>query len=426
MNRGPVKKLRYTLFESHLQKSIRSLEAWHAIFDPSWFLLTLHKDGTIDDALRNHSATGPHIDTVLAIRTAIQTSQTQAENSGSVFRDGIVSPEQEMLPHSSLAISKLLGNGAQVILDTTTYPEALDRALITTHVRDLARLLSCSRPWTLGLLQCVGVLKKLDSSGKISQFQFIFATPPGPDTTPTSLRILLLQGSISLDTKLVIAKSITRAVLAVHSANFIHKNIRPDTILVFGGSTDQDATAYLVGFERSRPAEANTSLIGDMIWERNLYRHPSRQGIRLEEIYKMQHDIYSLGVCLLEIGIWQSLIVPCNPAVPGKVLHIDEQLRMKNPLQAAWEIKSILCGMAKTLLPSLMGLLYTDIVISCLTCLDPEATNMFANEKDLYDEDGILVGVVFIEKILTRIESLSISPPQSLLASGSGAQGLYP
>lgn len=81
---------------------------------------------------------------------------------------------------------------------------------------------------------------------------------------------------------------------------------------------------------------------------------------------------------------------------------------MNNPLKAAWEIKNLLRGMAEQFLPSLMGLLYTDIVLSCLTCLDSNATNMFASEKDLYDEDGILVGVVFIEKILARLESLSI------------------
>ena len=81
---------------------------------------------------------------------------------------------------------------------------------------------------------------------------------------------------------------------------------------------------------------------------------------------------------------------------------------MTNSLKAAWDIKNILTGMAKEFLPSLMGLLYTEVVLSCLTCLDSEATNMFASEKDLYDEDGIFVGVVFIEKILSRLESLSI------------------
>jgi hypothetical protein len=45
-----------------------------------------------------------------------------------------------------------------------------------------------------------------------------------------------------------------------------------------------------------------------MAWDRNVYRHPLRQGDRPAEAYRMQHDIYSLGVCLLEIGLWESFV----------------------------------------------------------------------------------------------------------------------
>jgi hypothetical protein len=45
-----------------------------------------------------------------------------------------------------------------------------------------------------------------------------------------------------------------------------------------------------------------------LVWYKDVYRHPSRQGEHPEEEYVMKHDIYSLGVCLLEIGIWTSLI----------------------------------------------------------------------------------------------------------------------
>ena len=60
------------------------------------------------------------------------------------------------------------------------------------------------------------------------------------------------------------------------------------------------------------------------------------------------------------------------------------------------------------ILPSTIGLVYTEVVIACLTCLDQGTTNMFANAKDLYDEDGILVGVAFIEKILMKLETVSL------------------
>ena len=126
-----------------------------------------------------------------------------------------------------------------------------------------------------------------------------------------------------------------------------------------------------------------------------------------EHAYVMQHDIYSLGVCLLEIGLWSSFVLTSEPPQPGPLLDISRELSMRNALQAAWDIKRLLVSLAKKTLPSRMGKVYTEVVMSCLSCTDSSTTNMFATEKDLYDQDGILVGVAFIEKILVKLESLS-------------------
>ena len=67
---------------------------------------------------------------------------------------------------------------------------------------------------------------------------------------------------------------------------------------------------FLVGFESFRPLDDCTHLAGDCEWQKNLYRHPSRQGMFPEEYYQMQHDIYSLGVCLLELGMGESFVIP--------------------------------------------------------------------------------------------------------------------
>jgi len=54
--------------------------------------------------------------------------------------------------------------------------------------------------------------------------------------------------------------------------------------------------------------------------------------------------------------------------------------------------------MAECQLPSKMGRVYTNIVLSCLTCLDPD-NSRFGDESYLTDDDGILVGVRYIEKV---------------------------
>ena len=123
----------------------------------------------------------------------------------------------------------------------------------------------------------------------------------------------------------------------------------------------------------------------------------------------MQHDIYSLGVCLLEVGLWTSFVVHSDEGVdPVTSLDIATELEMRYRNQEVLQIKQKLIDKARAELPTRMGRTYTDVVLSCLTCLDKGAANMFENEGDLYDENGILIGVAFIEKILVRLEDIAL------------------
>lgn len=91
------------------------------------------------------------------------------------------------------------------------------------------------------------------------------------------------------------------------------------------------------------------------------------------------------------------------------MLEISTELTLNNKRQTALNIKKKLLLLATQNLPGLMGLVYTEVVVSCLTCLDSDATNMFADDKTLEDQDDILVGVAFIDKILKRLISIQIS-----------------
>lgn len=50
-------------------------------------------------------------------------------------------------------------------------------------------------------------------------------------------------------------------------------------------------------------------------------------------------------------------------------------------------------------LPSAMGPVYAEIAVACLMCLD-RGNNGFGNEEGFMDEDGILVGVHYVEEVL--------------------------
>jgi len=66
-----------------------------------------------------------------------------------------------------------------------------------------------------------------------------------------------------------------------------------------------------------------------------------------------------------------------------------------------------LVALARRQLPKQIGSKYAIIVLTCLTCLD-EGNTDFGDESKFQDEDGILVGVRYIEKVLVQLNSVSI------------------
>jgi hypothetical protein len=93
--------------------------------------------------------------------------------------------------------------------------------------------------------------------------------------------------------------------------------------------------------------------------------------------------------------------------MPTDILDVADQLENKDVRARAVQIKEKLTAMAESQLPSKMGRVYTNIVLSCMTCLDPD-NSRFGDESNFTDEDGILVGVRYIEKVSQIISFLSI------------------
>jgi hypothetical protein len=191
----------------------------------------------------------------------------------------------------------------------------------------------------------------------------------------------------------------------------VHKNICPESVLLFKEEGGQTATSrrrssFLIGFESFRSAAGGTSMMGDQDWAHNIYRHPERMGEFPAEEYKMQHDIYSLGVCLLEIGLWEPLVEYSEDggqttAEYGRVCR--DFAGMGRP----WVFfKEYLVGVAETELPARMGDRYAEVVVTCLTCLDRDG--YFGDQGDVADADGILVGVRFIETIFGQLNEIVV------------------
>jgi hypothetical protein len=116
----------------------------------------------------------------------------------------------------------------------------------------------------------------------------------------------------------------------------------------------------------------------------------------------MQHDIYSLGICLLEIGFWASFVEYSQLGGTRRfsdLLRLPPQIPMPQiPRFLLEHGKEHLLSLARSALPQYMGTKYAEVVETCLTCLDPDNAD-FGDEREFEDEDGIRVGARYIEKV---------------------------
>jgi hypothetical protein len=410
---GRFQKVKFAVkIKDCLQKTLDDLATWQKMLDPSWFLIARVSSTIIDRQLTLPKASGLNsFVTIRGIRDELRTADNGKKESIFLATDTL-SPSRNPIPFSFSRICHIQGTSDTVLVDPFFCDALTDVRAVTRDIRNLARVLSKIDPYLFSLLSCRGVIKCFDASNALSRLEFVFSMPPNL-RNPTSLRSILVEGrnDHALNDRLELAKRLASSVLFIHNAQFVHKNIRPETVLVFESDSSAISNPFLVGFEKFRPIDRHTYRAGDTRWERNLYRHPRRQGLIVEEDFTMQHDVYSPGVCLLEIGLWTSFVlwkVDAEQPVPDPILGIETILELKDERKKASEIKKILVKLAEERLPNKMGRKYTEVVVGCLTCLDKGAT-ILGEESDFVDEDGILVAVRYIEKVRTHCCILLLS-----------------
>ncbi|CAG8947871.1 unnamed protein product [Penicillium salamii] len=417
-----MRKLKYSFKQQKIDKAIQDLESWHNVFDPSWYLIYRIPSKAIDTTLQSYSVDSTQIThtpivSAQSLRKALQSNES-SKPFAFLHEEGLESLQLRDIPLSTARIgqSGRSGKSPYIIERYEVHPEGNLRHL-ERDCRDLAKRLSFSNPQEFGLLNCKGVVKHKDKNANNSTFEaltFIFRVPAGC-SQPRSLRECLknIVRTDSLSDRLGIAQDIVKAVNYVHAFGFVHKNIRPETIILFNNESSGPpgiGSAFLIGFADFRAAEGNTLKKGSSSWQKRLYQHPTRMGSNPEAYYIMQHDIYSLGCCLLEIGLWESLVdyedekalLPQTSEEAGAIsgYSLDDSVQPSS-------FKDHLLSLAQGELKRRMGTIYSEVVVTCLTCLDPENAD-FGNEDEFQDEDGILVGVRYIQKVIMRLNGISI------------------
>lgn len=120
----------------------------------------------------------------------------------------------------------------------------------------------------------------------------------------------------SLETRYRLAHCLATALLEIHKVNWLHKSLSATNIIFFGPEKPiQSAPTvlndpYLIGFTHSRPGDRAAFSEGPGTntedWcLRQEYQHPRYR--QRAARYRAEYDYYSLGVVLLEIGLWRGI-----------------------------------------------------------------------------------------------------------------------
>lgn len=232
-----------------------------------------------------------------------------------------------------------------------------------THdlVDKLAKLLRQPKETVFRTPSCWGWARQM----QYNRVAFMFSIPEGCAPQPKSLYHIFGSGSQppSLGQRFTLALQLARCISHLQLVKWVHKSFRSENVLFFPqaeSSSGSTCTAeeytdfsepWVLGYEFSRPEAYFSQGQSDRSPLRDVYRHPDRQG-RPTQPFNKVHDIYALGVVLLEIGLWQQ----------ATSLEKSGFANVRDP-QA---IKKQLLRHVEKRLASKMGEKYQQVVLTCL------------------------------------------------------------
>ncbi|KAI9746928.1 MAG: hypothetical protein M1835_002317 [Candelina submexicana] len=213
-----------------------------------------------------------------------------------------------------------------VIIEWITYEPEMEldtRLTLYQRVDNIARMAhsAANRHPDLHTLDCLGYFDDK------TRYGLVYRLPsPLHSQNPTSPKAFQTLSSLiddsntrtpDLDQRFHLAKTLAIALWSLHSLDWLHKSFCGHNILFLDTppspsvpqptDTPSITTPYILGFDTSRPDHLSEMTVASRNSNnQDLYRHPSSLGV-WRQPYRKSFDIYSLGLAMLEIGLWKSL-----------------------------------------------------------------------------------------------------------------------
>ena len=194
---------------------------------------------------------------------------------------------------------------------------------IAERVRQLAALLSNKqKPAIFRSPVCLGYL--CDKTDEVPRYAFVYKVDIHPQSRFIGLRTLREAFGVHpmppLGSRIGLAIALVESLYYLHAVSWLHKGVRSDNVIFVRQRSTQNmenrgehddgvdtGSPILSGFDYSRPdlIDEQTFRTGQKV-EHDLYRHPDLLQLRTKRSQK-SHDIYSLGLVLLEIAMWKPI-----------------------------------------------------------------------------------------------------------------------
>jgi hypothetical protein len=199
----------------------------------------------------------------------------------------------------------------------------------------------------------------------------------------------------SLGLRYQLAYKLAQALSDFQSIGWVHQGYRSENVIFLSQSGIIDlahdvpyAQPLLFGYGGSRLDSGPSANLYDGNPIRNLYRHPGRWGPHPSERFSKMHDIYSLGVLLLEIGYWA-----CITELVGK----DYQ---KRGVDAKVVRQQLFDLTVNPRIMNLMGEMYGRIAALCLGCTPA----VFGFDEAQDDRNDSLLQQRFLEMVVWPLQ----------------------
>jgi hypothetical protein len=261
------------------------------------------------------------------------------------------------------------------------------------------------KPPGLRLLKCLGFVEDSQESGKRQGYGFLYELPANEFKSGFAITLSeLLSASLTPKTaesaiaplkgKLKLANALALFFGHFHAMGWLHESFNSKNILIpatsdelFNLSTSW-SQPYVVGLQKSRPEGKSYHTEGPSD-DNSLvdYEHPD---YRKKGRFLREYDYYSLGMVLLEIGLW----------FPVKAWSQRQDYRQLRPEQ----FRQLLISKYAPRLKDRMGQIYWDTVV---TCLDGSLSTADPTRSRSHEEMDKFVFGNFLQKVMIPLRRLS-------------------